>query len=72
MSKLEDLLTEYDKSKARFDFWLTRAYEDAHTKGTRRVTEGEINLAARNSLRNEGIRDPDTVRWDLKILLASE
>lgn len=71
ISKLEDLLLEYDKSKIRYDFYLTLAYEDARGR-EKRVTEEEIKLAARNSLRKEGLRDPDTVRWDLKILLGSD
>lgn len=71
MANLKELLLEYDKSKTRYDYWLTISYEKSKM-ADKRVTEEEIKLAARNTLRSEGLRDPDTIRWDLKIALGTD
>lgn len=62
----EALVDELEKATARYDYWLGEAYQKARQDGKKVLTEEEVRLTARNTLRNEGYRDPEVIRWELR------
>lgn len=70
MSRLSDLLEEFEVSKVKYDEFLTMAYVQMRGDTTRKATEEEVRLTARNSLRAAGFRDPEIIRMAIKVLMA--
>lgn len=63
------LLAEYDKAKEAYDAQLAHAYESA---GPNRLPEAQATLIARHRVRTlDKLRDPDTIRWELRFELAA-
>lgn len=62
------LIEEYDQAKAAYDEELAFAYSSA---GNNRLPEAQATLVARSRLREKRkLRDPDTIRWELRFKLA--
>jgi len=53
----EELVDELEKATSRYDYWLGEAYQRARQDGKKVLTEEEVRLTARNSLRAEKYRD---------------
>jgi hypothetical protein len=66
----EELVDELEKATSRYDYWLGEAYQRARQDGKKVLTEEEVRLTARNSLRAEKYRDPEVIRWDLRAVLS--
>lgn len=62
------IIDEYDRAKARYDYYLGEAYDLAKDM---KWSEEKCKLYAREKTRREGLKDPDTYRWMLRWRLGS-
>lgn len=65
------LISELELANARYDFWLAESFARARETGKKTQTEEEIRLTARQSLRKEGYREPEVIRWDLRATISN-
>lgn len=68
ISAILPLIEEYDRAKASYDKYLGEAYDLATSM---KWSEEKCKLYAREKVRREGLKDPDTYRWTLRWRLGS-